>query len=273
MRCEDAAARLADHLAGTLTGRAKAEFDEHLRSCTSCSEEAASMADTWQALGELPAEPADSAAMRARFDAMVDGFEHGRARSTASPVGSWLMSLTWPREIHPLAQAAAAAAFLLVGGWLGRESSLAPAPTADVSAMREEMRDLRQMVGLSLLQQQSASERLRGVSWSSRLDRPGDEVVDALLDTLMHDANINVRLASIDALKRFADHAEVKRTAIEALAQQTSPLVKIALIDFVVEVQEREAVQELRRLREDPTLDDAVRARATWGLERLGGRS
>ena len=136
--------------------------------------------------------------------------------------------------------------------------------------MRGELRDLREMIALSLMQQQSASDRLKGVSWSGQIDRPSSEVVAALLDTLMHDPNVNVRLATIDALERFASQDVVRRGTIQAVDRQVSPLVQIALIDFMVKVNERESIGTLRRLSEDPKVNAAVRARAAWGLQQLG---
>ena len=129
---------------------------------------------------------------------------------------------------------------------------------------------MRQMVTLSLLQQQSASERLKGVSFTARIDQPGGEVTLALLDALMHDPNVNVRLATIDALRRFAARDNVRRGMIDALTRQTSPLVQIALIDFVVETNGREAADTLRRLSNDPMFDQAVRGRATQALQQIG---
>jgi len=136
--------------------------------------------------------------------------------------------------------------------------------------MRSEMHDLREMVSLSLMQQQSASERIKGVTWTGTLDRPSGEVVSALLDALMHDPNVNVRLATIDALERFASRDDVRRGTIQAVESQPSPLVQIALIDFMVKTNERESATTLRRLAMDPQANDAVRARAAWGLQQLG---
>jgi hypothetical protein len=177
------------------------------------------------------------------------------------------------RAMRPLLQAAAAAVLVVVGIQVGRQMS-APASTAaatapDVIALRDEVRDLRQMVTLSLMQQQSVTERLKGVSWSNQLDQPGNEVVSALIDTLMHDANVNVRLASIDALKRFATREVVRSAAVQALHTQSSPLVQMALIDFVVETQDREALDTLRKLSRDDQANEAVRARASWGIDHL----
>jgi HEAT repeat protein len=169
--------------------------------------------------------------------------------------------------------AAAAAAVLVVGVVIGRQSIGGvppPATESQLAELRQELRDMRQMVTLSLLQQQSASERLKGVTWTGQIDEPDNEVTNALLMALTTDPNVNVRLASIDALRRFGGRAAVRRGVLDALPRQVSPLVQIALIDFVVEVNGREATEALRRLSMDPMLDGAVRARAAMGLEQVG---
>lgn len=226
----------------------------------------------WQLLDEVPAEPADSARMRARFDAVLTSESRVEAaRSARHASGRWALP-TW--------QLAVAATLLLAAGLgagvgisrLGaRAAGASPAPVdPTVAELRQEVRNLRQVMTLSLLQQQSASERLKGVSATSDLDRPGREIVTALLDTLARDPNVNVRLASIDALRRFADEREVRAEAVRSLDRQTSPLVQIALIDFLVELNDRDAVGQLRRLSMDPGADPAVRQRAAWSLERIG---
>ncbi len=165
---------------------------------------------------------------------------------------------------------AAAAAVLVLGVIIGRQTAPPPAVDPQLAMLREELRDMRQMVTLSLLQQQSASERLKGVSFTTQIEQPGSEVTLALLDTLIHDPNVSVRLATIDALKRFAARDNVRLGMIEALARQTSPLVQIALIDFLVDTNGRDAADTLRRLSSDPMVDQAVRGRATEALQQIG---
>ena len=257
MECEAARAQLADRLTGTLAPDAAEALDEHLRSCAECAREANEAADTWARLADIPAAQADSAAMRARFDGLLE--------RTAAPQRWWTS-----RGL----QAAAAVVLLATGFLLGRTTSpSASAPTADpaIAELREELRATRQMVSLSLLQQQSASERMRGITYTSQIERPGSELVTALLDTLMHDSDVNVRLKSIDALKRFADRSSVRMAAADALVEQvSSPMVQIALIDFLVEANDRGAAASLRRLADDAMADKAVRVRAAWGLQQIG---
>ena len=164
---------------------------------------------------------------------------------------------------------------IAIGNYMTTPASFAPdvatvSSDTEIAAMRGELRDLREMVTLSLMQQQSASNRLKGVSWSGQIDRPSSEVVAALLDTLMHDPNVNVRLATIDALERFASQDVVRRGTIQAVDRQVSPLVQIALIDFMVKVKDHESVGTLRRLSTDPAVNDAVRMRAVSALQQLG---
>jgi hypothetical protein len=270
MRCEDTPARLAGSLAGTLPDSERRELEEHAQTCRACREELQNGSDMWQRLGALTSERLpDSAAMRRRFDDLVR--EEMGASPLALPVStSRARHRPRPWTLAPLLQSAAAALILMAGFQLGRQTAPpTAAPSTDVGELRREVQGLRQMMTLSLLHQQSASERLRGVSWSSQIEGPGNEVVTALIDTLMRDENVNVRLASIDALKRFAERENVRAAAIRALGTQTSPLVQMALIDFVVETRERGALGILQRLSGDSLVNETVRARARAGIQHL----
>ena len=302
MRCEDTSAKLADYLGagtgGVLSDAERQALESHALSCPSCREELEDAREMWQRLGRMRADVPDTQAMRARFDAMLADADNIElvAREGATPLANPATPASAPlltdrprgdtSSTPPLAGTSSARSrtsrwmrrhravrtlLQAAGIQVGRQMSpTAPAVTApDVIALRDEVRDLRQMVTLSLMQQQSVTERLKGVSSSNQLDQPGTEVVSALIDTLMHDANVNVRLASIDALRRFAERETVRSAAVRALDTQTSPLVQMALIDFVVETQDREALESLRRLSRDDKANEAVRVRASWGIDHL----
>jgi len=140
---------------------------------------------------------------------------------------------------------------------------------ADVAALRAEVGDLRQMVSLSLLQQQSASERLKGVSFTNQIEQPDTEILNQLMDTLMHDSNVNVRLAAVDALKKFGERQMVRKGMLDALASQDAPLVQAALIDYVVEAQRKDSVDTLRLISKNTEINETIRKHAEWGLEQL----
>ena len=275
MRCEQIQQQLADRLTSGAEGLDAPEIARHLEGCAACRQEAAALEQIWSGLGRIPDAAPDSAAMRGRFASMLEGYEHGRDGAQASArwerMNGWL-ARWWPRQ--PLAQLAATAALVVLGIGVGRAGRVPVAPPADdIASLRGELREMRQMVTLSLMQQQSASDRIKGVTFSSRLEQPGSEVVSALLDTLLHDPNVNVRLASIDALARFADQQQVRQGAVDALQSASSPLVQIALIDFVVGAREQASLDALRKLAADPALNESVRVHASEGLDRLGAKS
>ena len=169
-------------------------------------------------------------------------------------------------------QSALAASLLIVGVLAGRSTALRTAqPVArqgnEIAEVRGELREMRQLLTLSLMQQQSATERLRGVSWTAQIDQPGNEVVAALLDTLLHDSNVNVRLAAIDALRRVSDRADVRVGTKRVATDKSSPLLQVAVIDFMVETRDPQAADLFRTLAQDASLEPAVRGRAQWGLD------
>jgi hypothetical protein len=260
MDCEAIRSLVADDLAGVLPPSDSARLEAHLRGCDACAAEVAAARDTWQRLGVLTGPAPDSGAMRARFQAALEEQVHATQVSTQAA----------PRRALPYWLQAAAAVVLVAGGAAaGRLTAPEPAPDPEIATVSAELRELREMFTLSLLQQQSASARLKGITWTSQIDQPGTDIAAALLDTLRHDPNMAVRLATIDALKRFAAEEGVRRGALEALPRETSPFVQLALIDFVVEVHGSGAADTLRALSIDPATDAAVRAKAAESIERL----
>ena len=105
-----------------------------------------------------------------------------------------------------------------------------------LAALQDELAATRQTVALSMLQQQSASQRLEGVSWSTRLPEPDPKVMAALFHTLRFDNSVDVRLAALDALSRYAGRPEIRSELLDVLQNQQSPLVQIALIDLLVDL-------------------------------------
>jgi hypothetical protein len=268
MQCTDLGPQMLEYLAGTLPDDRLAEIRAHLAECAACRDEMDATAELWNELGAAPSPRAESARMRARFDAALQGYIDGQTESRVV-TGAAFRRPAW--QWQPWVQFAGAAAVLLIGIGFGRFlPASAPQPNADIALLREELRDTRQMVMLSLLQQPSASERLKGVNTSSQLEQPGTEVVTALLDTLRRDPNVNVRLATVDALRRFGSREVVRKSVVDALPQQESPLVQIAMVDFILETAGPEAKSVLQRLAEDMMLNQAVRARAARGLQQVG---
>jgi hypothetical protein len=141
--------------------------------------------------------------------------------------------------------------------------------TPEAAQLQSQIQTLRQTVALSLLERQSPASRLQGVSFGSQVDHPDQDLLSALIQTLEHDQNVNVRLAALDALEKFSGEPAVRQAMLKSLGNQDSPLVQIALIDALVHMREKDAAGEFQRLSTETDANAAVRQRAQWALKTL----
>ncbi len=163
----------------------------------------------------------------------------------------------------------ALAATLLIAGFVGGYVVNKPSETNDVSSLTQEVSDLKEMVMLSLLEKESATDRLRAVSLTSEMDNASRKVTQALIQTLNHDGNVNVRLAALDALRPYARDSGVREELVKSIANQNSPLVQVALADLMVELQEKKSVKELEKLLNDKRTPKEVKDRIQESIQTI----
>ncbi len=270
MTCEQVKEQIAEYLAGSLSGPAAEELDEHFAKCAACKQEADALADTWKTLGLLGLEQVQpSQALRSQFYQSLEAYRQGAASVPPTPTKRRLFDWGGHWWTSPVFQLAWSAALLIVGVGMGHWLTQRDRAEADVARLQDEVQNMRQMVTLSLLQQQSASERLRGVDYAYRVEQSDTQVLTALLHAVNHDPNVNVRLAAVDALRKFAGSPAVRNTLGQSLAKQDSPLVQIALIDLIVEMRDKNSAQSLQALERNPAVNKDVKERVVWGLSQL----
>jgi hypothetical protein len=145
-----------------------------------------------------------------------------------------------------------------------------PEPQAkDLSTLTQEVSNLKEMMMLSLLEKESATERLRAVSMSEELDQASQTVTSALLKTLNQDENINVRLAALEALKPYSTDGKVRTELVLSITKQDSPLVQIALAELMVSLQEKSSVKEFQKLLQDENTPKEVKSKIRQRIEVL----
>ena len=167
---------------------------------------------------------------------------------------------------NPAFQAGFALAILVAGIFIG---NITARGSGQITQLQAEVNSMKQLVTLSLLQQQNASDRLQGVNWSYRVEQSDSEVLAALLTTVNHDPNVNVRLAAVDALHNFADSPVGRRGLIQSLNKQASPMVEIAILDQLVEMKEKDARPAIAKLMSAGDVNPEVKQHAVWALGKL----
>lgn len=264
MSCEDLRGLLPEYWDGALDEADRLILEAHLERCAACREEAERLRSVWTGLSRLADATPPSEKMRTRFYDRLEAYRMGAADKPflVTAAGPKTMRRTWIPVVVGIAAA-------LVVGFFGGYLVDAKKDGSQLSQLRGEVNSMRQMVALSLLQQQSASDRLQGVSWAYRVEQSDTEVLSALLYTVNHDPNVNVRLAAVDALKKFADSPVARRGLVQAVGKQDSPMVQIALIDQLVDMKDSAAKPALQSLAQNNAANSEARERARWALERL----
>jgi anti-sigma-K factor RskA len=268
MKCEEMGELLPDYLQGSLKAEQDELVEKHIAECADCREDVA----IWKKLSLLPVEQ-PSKDSRLRFEATLNAYQVGRNDKAAAELGREKRGTLWNWLRSPLGAVAWSAALLVVGvfagSYVGNKPTHANADQNEIAAMHSELTNMRQLVVLSMLQQQSASERLQGVSYSQREEHLDPQVLAALVHTLRYDNSVDVRLAALDALSRHGGQPQVRKDVVDALQEQQSPLVQVALIDQMLEWRDPDAAQRLRNFAESPNLNPTVKQRADWAVSKL----
>jgi hypothetical protein len=135
--------------------------------------------------------------------------------------------------------------------------------------MATEVTEMRKMMMFSMLNQSSATERLRAVQYLRGLVSGDEQVLTAMLDLFERDPNVNVRLAVLDALADSSGDQRVRASLVQGIEGEESPIIQLALVEFMVSMREKRAVEPLRRLLGRDDLNMLVRGRIEEGLRLL----
>ncbi len=168
-----------------------------------------------------------------------------------------------------ISRIAAGFALMVIGvlsGWLiGSKTS----NTTEVAGIREEINEMKEIVALSQLRKESASERIMATYEFRKLDSASDEILDALIYTFNNDNNANVKNAAADALFKFGNNDKVRKAFINGLTTQTDPVLQIKLIDMLVGLNEKRALPKLQEMMQEDSQMKVVKQKAAQGIGKL----
>lgn len=171
--------------------------------------------------------------------------------------------LSWTMRI------AAGFSILVIGvfaGWfLGQNSG----NSDELAQVQQDMNEMKQMMALSQLRNQSASDRIMATYEFKKLDSANDEILDALINAFNNDENANVKNAAADALYKFGNHDKVRKAFINGLSNQDDPVLQIKLIDMLVGLNEKRALPKLQEMMQGESQMKVVKQKAAQGMGKL----
>lgn len=260
MNCTDINNRLLEFLDGTLTKGDHSLFEQHLESCDNCLEE---LRRTQQLMALMEQSPVEEPPME--LDLKVSEMIKKEQQQMKKAPVTIHIHLNW-RQI-------AAAVLIFVTGALAGKFLLTTNEQvknpSQVVALQNEMDDMRQLLMFAMLRQDSPSERLKAVYFTEDINQFDDNVLSALFNTLNADENVNVRLAAANALLQHSHSAAVRQGLIEALEQQSEPLIQIVLIQSLVALKDKNVVPVVEQFIDNDAVHETVQTEARKAIDIL----
>ena len=272
LSCDQAQAWLYDAIKGELSAVDQLVLDTHLSTCASCQHERVHIEQLrqWMRIDQAP-QPTPQ--LQTRFEHMLA--QLAKEQQAAGQKG-WINWVSQLQNYWFLLRGPQLAFILLVlalgitaGYWWRGHNPPSQLAQQQLDTTSEQLRQLQQLMLLSLLENPSATERLQAVSMSTQLPEPDTQVIDALLMTLNYDPNTNVRLVTLEALTRYAHTPRVRQGLVQALAHQNAPILQLALADLMVKLQEKRSLQLLRQLLRQRGIAPEVKTKVEHSIRTL----
>lgn len=263
MNCDYVEKHIVDYIDGQLAEEKVKEIDRHIQKCDDCRklyEETKTLMTTF----EKVEEQTPSSSLRVDFyklleeeKQLVDNKEliAIKKRQTKTP---WKLAF----------QIAASIIFLFTGYFLGSNHTKREA-NQKFFVLQQEAIKLREGVMLAMIENQSPSKRIQAVNYTESFIKPDIKILEALIERMQYDGNINVRLAAAEALSRFPESTMVKDAFIKALTTQKDPSLQITIIQFLVNIQEKRAVDPMQQLLRHSDTPDFVKEQVNQGISKI----
>jgi HEAT repeat protein len=271
MECKDYREQFASLLTDSLDVSQRREIESHLEGCADCRIEFEAAKKIWDLMGEIP-QPEPSESMQSDFDAILSHYK-GKLALKKNPIAEWIKKLHeyWSLQAQPrLAFSLLLIALGLIGGYLLHEpGQSAVSYNKQIDSLSSQVSDMKQVMLLSLLQDPSASQRIRAVSYADEISNVNLKVIDALFTTLNEDPNVNVRLSTLEALVKLSGEPRVREGLVRSIDLQDSPIIQSAIADAMVKLQEKSSVQSLQKLLNKKGLNQMVKINIEKSIQKL----
>lgn len=250
-----------DYINGELPENEKQAFEERLASDANFRAAYEEEKALWNLMGKIEAPVVDER-IKSRFMDTLQVY-----KEAAAPRPGFLSRLQELWSFQP--QLKMAYALLLLCTGLGTGLYINKKNPVEMARMSSEISEMKQMMVLSLIENPSATERIRAVSLTNEIRNVDHQVIEALLSTLNHDPNDNVRLMTLEALTELADNPKVREGLVQSIVSQTSPIMQSAMADVMLKLQEKRSVKPLKKMLDRDDLNSTVKDKLEQTIQEI----
>jgi hypothetical protein len=246
MKCEEVEQKMIDYLDNNLDSGMRQEIEKHLETCERCLDE---LNESQQILNLIAKDdivkPDDS--LRINFYHMLHN-EIKKGEEKSSIIDHKHFTPWYNSSVY---RVAAGLALLICGTFIGlliRSGLNNSYASNELSQLHSEISDLKKATMFTMLKEESSSDRIQAVRYVEDLDKPDQNIIDALVKTLNTDKNVNVRMAAAYALSKFADQRMVCDSLVKSLSFQSDPILQVTLINILAERKEKSALKPIQEI-------------------------
>lgn len=259
MDCKNIEKYTIDFIEDNLSKSLKQQFENHILSCNTCQKELEETKILLQDFNNVSIEK-PSRKLGDSFSKMLEKEKQLQTK---------VIPLNGNKNINYKTLFQIAASFLLLfsGYFFGTykiENS-----NKEIVKLINETKQLKQNMMLAMIDNRSPSKRIKAVNFTNDIKQPNTKVINALIDRLKFDNNSNVRLATVEALSKFTKIESVKTALINSLTTDKNPNIQIEIIQVLVKIQEKRALEPMRKLLDQPETPNFVKDQVTSGISNL----
>ncbi len=188
------------------------------------AEDEGSVGEIWKRLSNQPLDhddPESQARFAERLEAYEQGLEDAKSASAENERKTTRKIIAFPSSVL------AAAAVLLL-------SLTSVILYNGYREERSQSSELQKLLTLTLIQQNSPSQRIDGTLFASRIETPDASVHQELLRMIAKDPSTNVRLSAIQSLEPHVGNSVIRESLIELISEQESSLVAVTLCQVIL---------------------------------------
>ena len=264
MNCDYIQNHLIPYIDGNLSEPQKKVVEMHLEACRFCRKDLEELKQVLSGIEKIPEHKPDDK-LKDNFYTMLKQEKKQIDNASWYKIDKYIFA----NNRRTIGFAAAIAAMFLLGYFIGRTMNIENVESERIALLKNEIRETKNLVMLSMLKQDSPSQRMKAVNYAQNIKEADQEVILALVNTLENDDNVNVRIEAARALQKYPENQLARDALLNALRNQKDPVMRINLIDMLVGMQEKRAVPEIYKLLQKNEMDPVVKNKMQEGLQVL----
>lgn len=249
MDCKEIKLILIDYADNLLSEKTITKVDKHIEGCENCRKELEDIKKLFKTIkNEQFIQPSEQ--LKTNFSKMLTN----EIIANKNKENQKIIPFNWSQSLKIVASI-----LLLISAFLlGKHQTNSP---SEVTSEKKEI--------LALLENISASKRILAVTKTETYTIKDTRIIDALINKLFLDKNVNVRLAATEALSKFSSLEKVRNALIKALETEKEPSIQIELIQILAAIQEKRALNPMKELLKNETTPNYVKQQLAYNIPSL----